>query len=66
MFCDREKAWLSQHNIEFTERDVATDEQALDELERMNVFSTPATLVDDELVVGFDREKLSRLLGIES
>jgi hypothetical protein len=28
------------------------------------VFSTPATLVNDKLVIGFDREKLERLLGI--
>jgi glutaredoxin 3 len=66
MFCGREKAWLSEHSIEFEEQDVAADEEALEELERRNVFSTPATLVDDELVVGFDRERLSRLLEIES
>jgi len=28
------------------------------------VFSTPATLVDGELVVGFNRKKLEALLGL--
>lgn len=65
MFCDTEKAWLSQHNIPFVERNVATDPAALDELERLEVFSTPVTLVDDQLVVGFNRRKLEELLDIK-
>ena len=66
MFCNAEKAWLSQHNILFTERNIATDESALQELERLEVFSTPATLVDDELVVGFNRKRLEEHLGLPS
>jgi arsenate reductase-like glutaredoxin family protein len=65
MFCDTEKAWLSQHNIPFVERNVATDTAALEELERLEVFSTPVTLVDDQLVVGFNRRKLEELLDIK-
>jgi len=65
MFCDTEKAWLSQHNIPFVERNVATDPAALEELERLEVFSTPVTLVDDQLVVGFNRRKLEELLDIK-
>ncbi|HET7011356.1 MAG TPA: glutaredoxin family protein [Anaerolineales bacterium] len=64
MFCETEKAWLSQHGIAFTERNVATDPSALQELERLEVFSTPATLVDDKLVVGFNRKRLEELLGL--
>ncbi len=64
MFCETEKAWLSQHNIPFVERNVATDPSALQELERLEVFSTPATLVDEELVVGFNKKRLQELLGL--
>ena len=60
-----EKAWLSQQGIAFTEKDIAADETALKELEELEVFSTPATLVDGELVVGFNRKKLAALLGLE-
>lgn len=66
MFCGAEKAWLSQHKIPFTERNIALDESALQELERLEVFSTPATLVDDQLVIGFNRKRLEELLGIAS
>ena len=65
MFCDTEKAWLSQHNIPFAERNVATGPAALQELERLEVFSTPATLVDDQLVVGFNRKRLEEFLGLK-
>lgn len=64
MFCNAEKAWLSQHKIAFTERNIAQDEAALAELERLQVFSTPATLVDGEHVVGFNRKRLAELLAI--
>lgn len=60
-----EKAWLSQQGIAFTEKDIAADETALKELEELEVFSTPVTLVDGELVVGFNRKKLAALLGLE-
>lgn len=58
-----EKAWLSQNGIHYTERNIAEDESAMEDLEKMNVFSTPATLINDELVVGFNRKQLEALLG---
>ncbi len=65
MFCDAEKAWLSQKGIPFTVRDVTQDEAALDELAKMEVYSTPVTLVDGEVVVGFNRKRLAELLGVD-
>ncbi len=41
------------------------DEKALAELQRRSLMTTPVTLVDDQVVVGFDTEKLARLLGID-
>ena len=41
------------------------DEAAMEELQRQEIFSTPATLVDGEVVVGFNRKRLAELLGIE-
>jgi glutaredoxin 3 len=64
MFCNRTKEFLSQHGIVFDERDVSSDEAALDELQKRNLMTTPVTLIDDKVVVGFDRAKLADLLGI--
>jgi 2-hydroxychromene-2-carboxylate isomerase len=57
-----EKAWLSANGFEYVERNIAEDNDALDELAELGVFSTPATLIDSELVIGFDKRKLEALL----
>ncbi len=64
MFCKRTKEFLSQHGIEFEERDVSSDEAALEELQKRSLMTTPVTLVDGNAVIGFDKAKLSRLLGM--
>ncbi len=57
------KEFLSQKGIAFTERDVSQDERALAELEALGVMATPATVIGDQVVIGFDRAKLERLLA---
>ncbi len=63
MFCGKVKEFLSQNHIEFNDRNIAADEEALADLERLGYMTTPVTLIDGEAVVGFDREKLEKLLG---
>ena len=62
MFCAKVKEFLSQNEIEYTDRNVAADESALAELERLGFMTTPVTVVDGEVVIGFDRAKLEKLL----
>ncbi len=62
MFCGKVKEFLSQKKIEFTDRNIATDEAAFAELEKLGYMTTPVTLVDGEAVVGFDRARLEQLL----
>ena len=59
-----EKEFLSQKGVAFVERDIGTDTQAMEELVNLGVMTTPVTLIDGELVVGFDRKKLDRLLSL--
>ncbi len=65
MFCNRTKEFLSQKGIEFEERDVSKDEAALDELQKRGLMTTPVTLIDGDVVVGFDQLKLAKLLGLD-
>ncbi len=51
MFCNRTKEFLSRHGIVFDERDVSSDEAALDDLQRRGLMTTPVTLIDDQAVV---------------
>ena len=62
MFCGKVKEFLSQNKIEFTDRNIAADEAALAELEKLGYMTTPVTVVDGQVVVGFDRDKLQKLL----
>jgi glutaredoxin 3 len=59
-----EKAWLSEKGIDFEVRDVIEDDQAMKELEELDVYSTPVTVIGDEVVIGFDRKKLEKLLQL--
>ncbi len=63
MFCNKVKEFLSQNNIDFTDRDLTKDESALAELEKLGYMTTPVTVIDGEVVtVGFDRARLEKLL----
>ncbi len=66
MFCGKVKEFLSQNNIEFTDRNIAADEAALKELEKVGYMTTPVTVIDGDVVVGFDISKLRNLLQLDS
>ncbi len=64
MFCAKVKEFLSQNKIGFTDLNIAADEAALAELERLGYMTTPVTQIDGEVVVGFDLPKLRSLLQL--
>lgn len=64
-FCRQAKDFFKDHNISFSEVNVIEDRAALKEMaDRSGQMGVPVILVDDEIVIGFDRERLSGLLGI--
>jgi glutaredoxin len=62
MPCAKVKAFLTQGKIEYTERNIAADGTALAELEKLGYMTTPVTVIDSEVVAGFDLAKLENLL----
>jgi glutaredoxin-like protein NrdH len=66
--CTAEKLWLKDNGIEFEERNIRENPTYLDEIVELGASATPATVVEDEngsqVVMGFDQEKLSEILGI--
>jgi glutaredoxin 3 len=51
--------------VAFTAKNVAEDTAARNELlARTGRMAVPVITVDDEVIVGFDRGRLTRLLGI--
>ena len=63
--CRQAKDYLSSKGISFTEKDINFDSDARNQLSQMNVMGVPAFLVDGELVIGFDRQRLDYLLSRE-
>jgi glutaredoxin 3 len=64
MFCHRTQEFLAEKGIAFENRDITADPKALEELQKLGYMTTPVTVIDGEVVVGFDRSKLERLLGV--
>jgi len=64
MYCGKVKEFLSQNKVDFTDRDIASDASALTELEKLGFKSTPVTLIDGQVVVGFEVSKLRALLQL--
>ena len=57
--------FLTRHGVAFQARNVAGDSAAMDELMQLGVATTPVTVIDGEIVVGFDQKRLVALLGLE-
>ena len=57
--------FLTRHGIAYQTRNVAEDPAAMDDLMRLGVATTPVTVIDGEIVVGFDQKRLAALLGLE-
>lgn len=65
MPCRSTKEFLSSKGVQFEDINVQEDGQAQEELIRLTGrMAVPVIRVDDEVVVGFDRAKLQRLLAI--
>jgi glutaredoxin len=62
MFCSTVKEFLSKKGVNYTERDVSKEPEAINELKKLGVMTTPVTVIDGEVVVGFDQAKLEQLL----
>ena len=64
-YCVRAKEFFKASNIEFENYDVSQDKVRLDEMvDKTGQMGVPVIGIDDEYIVGFDKEKISSLLGI--
>lgn len=61
------KEFLDEHGIPYTAIDVTKDTVARDEMiKKSGQMGVPVIDIDGELIVGFNKEKLSEKLGIPS
>ncbi|OHA61938.1 MAG: NrdH-redoxin [Candidatus Wildermuthbacteria bacterium GWA2_46_15] len=65
-YCVTLKEFLKERNFEFQDIDVSQDEKALAEMiQKTGQYGVPVIDIDGQVVVGFDREKISKLLNIK-
>jgi len=65
-YCFTLKEFLRENKIEFEEIDVAKDEKGREEMiHKSNQMGVPVLDINGEIVVGFDKEKISQLLKLK-
>jgi glutaredoxin 3 len=64
-YCVRVKEYLSGNNIEFENVDVSEDNvRAQEMVEKSGQMGVPVIDIDGEIIVGFEKEKISQSLGL--
>jgi glutaredoxin-like YruB-family protein len=64
-FCQLTKDYLTENNIAYTDHNVATDlEKRQEMIDKSGQMGVPVIFVGDEMIVGFDKEKLAAAVGI--
>ncbi len=64
-FCHMTKEFFKANNVEFTDYDVSTDiEKRKEMVERSGQMGVPVIFIGDDMIVGFDQQRIMSLLGI--
>lgn len=65
VYCKMTKEFFKENNVSYEEKNVATDAAAREDMiKKSGQMGVPVIDIDGELTVGFDKERLSGLLGI--
>ena len=63
--CRMIEEYLRSHGVEFETVDVARNQEALKALvEKTGRMTTPVIEIGDEIVIGFNKPRIDRLLGL--
>ena len=64
-FCHAAKEFFAENNVSYTEHDVSSDMSKRTEMIDMTgQMGVPVIRIDDDVVIGFDEEKVKELLKI--
>ena len=64
-FCHAAKDFFNEHNIAFTEIDVASNQEKRQEMiEMTGQMGVPVIRIEDDVIVGFDENKIKELLAV--
>ena len=64
-YCKMAKEYFKKNNVEYTEHDVADDAAKRQEMiDKTHQMGVPVIIIDGQIVIGFDREKIAGLLNL--
>ena len=64
-YCVTLKEFLKHHEINFEDIDVSKDEKTLEEMiQKSGQMGVPVIEIGDQIIVGFDKPKIVKLLNI--
>jgi glutaredoxin 3 len=64
-FCQLAKEYFKENGVTYREYNVASDmEKRTEMVEKSGGMAVPVITIDEEVIIGFDKEKLSEALGI--
>jgi len=65
-WCLKTKEFFKQHNVKYTEKNVADDEKAAQEsIDKSGQMGVPVIDVDGKIIVGFNEPELKKALKIK-
>lgn len=56
------KEYLSEKGVEYTEKNIQTDASARKELMQKGIMAVPVVQIGEEVIVGFDKDRIDDLL----
>lgn len=64
-FCQMAKEFFKDNDVAYTEYDVAADTEKRQEMvERSGQMGVPVIFIGEEMIVGFDEDKIKEELGL--
>jgi len=66
-YCVSLKQFLKKHNVDFEDIDVTKDKKLQDEMiEKSGQMGVPVADIDGEIIIGFDKTKIAKLLNLDN
>lgn len=66
-FCQMTKDFLKEKGIAYTDFDVAHDlEKRQEMIQKSGQMGVPVIFIGDEMIIGFDKERIASTLGVSA
>jgi glutaredoxin-like YruB-family protein len=63
-FCQLAKEYFAENNVSYTEHNVAADmEKRQEMIEKSGQMGVPVIFIGEEMIIGFDKERIAAAVG---